>query len=229
MGKHFSKEFKEMVVNDYKKGECGGHQQIAKKYNIDESTLWHWIVKDRIQGNQDNDIENKRGRTKEENIDYKGFIFIGLMNVDGDPYVIEYNVRLGDPETEGVMTRIDSDLLALLDACAQGKLDEVEYQTSKNTSVTVMLVSGGYPEDYKKGMLMTGLENLSEDCIIAHAGTKMNDDGEIVTSGGRVIAVTAHGKDIEEARAKAYDNVEKIKFTGVNYRHDIGLDLMNLV
>jgi phosphoribosylamine--glycine ligase len=164
---------------------------------------------------------------KEENIDYKGFIFIGLMNVDGDPYVIEYNVRMGDPETEGVMTRIDSDLVALLNACAQGKLNEVEYQTSKNTSVTVMLVSGGYPEDYKKGMVMTGFEELS-DCIIAHAGTKFNDKGEVVTSGGRVIAVTAHGKNIEEARAKAYQNVEKIKFEGVNYRHDIGLDLMNL-
>ncbi len=171
------------------------------------------IIKPTIQG------------LKEENIDYKGFIFIGLMNVDGDPYVIEYNVRMGDPETEGVMTRIDSDLVALLDACAQGRLNEVEYQTSKNTSVTVMLVSGGYPEDYKKGMVMTGFEELS-DCIIAHAGTKFNDKGEVVTSGGRVIAVTAHGKNIEEARAKAYQNVEKIKFEGVNYRHDIGLDLM---
>ena len=164
---------------------------------------------------------------KEENIDYKGFIFIGLMNVDGDPYVIEYNVRMGDPETEGVMTRIDSDLLALLDACAKGKLNEVDYQTSKNT-VTVMLVSGGYPEDYKKGMLMTGFEELDADCIIAHAGTKLNDKGEVVTSGGRVIAVTAHGKNIEEAREKAYRNVERIKFEGVNYRRDIGIDLMNL-
>lgn len=165
---------------------------------------------------------------KEENIDYKGFIFIGLMNVDGDPYVIEYNVRMGDPETEGVMTRIDSDLLALLDACAKGKLNEVDYQTSKNTSVTVMLVSGGYPEDYKKGMLMTDFEELDADCIIAHAGTKLNDKGEVVTSGGRVIAVTAHGKNIEEAREKAYRNVERIKFEGVNYRRDIGIDLMNL-
>ena len=150
------------------------------------------------------------------------------MNVEGEPFVIEYNVRMGDPETEGVMTRIDSDLAALLDACAQGKLDEVDYQTSKNTSVTVMLVSGGYPEDYKKGMVMTGLDELSDDCIIAHAGTKLNDKGEIVTSGGRVIAVTAHGHNIEEAREKAYRDVEKIKFEGVNYRHDIGLDLMNL-
>ncbi len=172
------------------------------------------IIKPTIQG------------LKSENIDYKGFIFIGLMNVDGDPYVIEYNVRMGDPETEGVMTRIDSDLLALLDACAQGKLDEVDYKTSKNTSVTVMLVSGGYPEDYKKGVVMSGLDDLSDDCIIAHAGTKLNENGDVVTSGGRVIAVTAHGKDIEEARNKAYQNVEKIRFEGVNYRHDIGLDLM---
>ena len=173
------------------------------------------IIKPTIQG------------LKMEKIDYKGFIFLGLMNVAGDPYVIEYNVRMGDPETEGVMTRIDSDLAAILDACAQGRLDEVEYKTSENTSVTVMLVSAGYPEDYKKGMVMTGFENL-DDCIIAHAGTKLNDRGEVVTSGGRVIAVTAHGKNIEEAREKAYRNAEKIKFEGVNYRHDIGLDLMKL-
>ena len=173
------------------------------------------IIKPTIQG------------LKMEKIDYKGFIFLGLMNVAGDPYVIEYNVRMGDPETEGVMTRIDSDLAAILDACAQGRLDEVEYKTSENTSVTVMLVSGGYPEDYKKGMVMNGFENL-DDCIIAHAGTKLNDRGEVVTSGGRVIAVTAHGKNIEEAREKAYRNAEKIKFEGVNYRHDIGLDLMKL-
>lgn len=173
------------------------------------------IIKPTIQG------------LKMEKIDYKGFIFLGLMNVAGDPYVIEYNVRMGDPETEGVMTRIDSDLAAILDACAQGRLDEVEYKTSENTSVTVMLVSGGYPEDYKKGMVMTGFENL-DDCIIAHAGTKLNDRGEVVTSGGRVIAVTAHGKNIEEAREKAYRNAEKIKFEGVNCRHDIGLDLMKL-
>ena len=126
------------------------------------------------------------------------------------------------------MTRIDSDLLALLDACAQGKLNEVDYQTSKNTSVTVMLVSGGYPEDYKKGMVMSGFEDLDSDCIIAHAGTKLNDKGEVVTSGGRVIAVTAHGLNIEDARNKAYKNAERIKFEGVNYRRDIGLDLMNL-
>ena len=163
---------------------------------------------------------------KKEKIDYKGFIFLGLMNCGGDPYVIEYNVRMGDPETEGVMTRIDSDFAELLEKCAQGKLKEAHYQASKETSVTVMLVSGGYPEAYKKGMKITGLEDVCPCCIVAHAGTKF-DGNDIVTSGGRVIAVTAHGKNIEEAREKAYNNAKKIIFEGKNYRHDIGLDLMN--
>lgn len=163
---------------------------------------------------------------KKEKIDYKGFIFLGLMNCGGDPYVIEYNVRMGDPETEGVMTRIDSDFAVLLDKCAQGKLNEAHYQVSPETSVTVMLVSGGYPESYKKGMKITGLEDVCPCCIVAHAGTKF-DGNDIVTSGGRVIAVTAHGKNIEEAREKAYHSAKMIKFDGKNFRHDIGLDLMN--
>lgn len=163
---------------------------------------------------------------KKEKIDYKGFIFLGLMNCGGDPYVIEYNVRMGDPETEGVMTRIDSDFAVLLDKCAQGKLNEAHYQVSPETSVTVMLVSGGYPESYKKGMKITGLEEVCPCCIVAHAGTKF-DGNDIVTSGGRVIAVTAHGKNIEEAREKAYHSAKMIKFEGKNFRHDIGVDLMN--
>ena len=162
---------------------------------------------------------------KKEQIDYKGFIFLGLMNCGGDPYVIEYNVRMGDPETEGVMTRIDSDFAELLDKCAQGKLKEAHYKVNPDTSVTVMLVSGGYPEAYKKGMKITGLDDVCPCCIVAHAGTKL-DGNDIVTSGGRVIAVTAHGKNIEEAREKAYNNAKKIVFEGKNYRHDIGLDLM---
>jgi len=174
------------------------------------------IVKPTIKG-----IQN-------ENIDYKGFIFLGLMNCGGDPYVIEYNVRMGDPETEGVMTRIDSDFAMLLDACAQGRLADAHYKASADTSVTVMLVSGGYPESYKKGMIINGLNDVCPNCVVAHAGTKFDADGNVVTSGGRVIAVTAHGKNIAEAREKAYQNVKKIKFDGVNFRHDIGLDLMNL-
>ena len=164
---------------------------------------------------------------KTEGIDYKGFIFLGLMNDGGNPYVIEYNVRMGDPETEAVMTRIEGDFADLLFACADGRLNEVHYAKSDKTAVTVMMVSGGYPEAYEKGKKMSGLEGL-KDVVAFHAGTAFNTDNDVVTSGGRVIAVTAHGSSIEEARTKAYREVEKIHFEGVNYRHDIGLDLMQL-
>ena len=164
---------------------------------------------------------------KAEGIDYKGFIFLGLMNDNGNPYVIEYNVRMGDPETEAVMTRIEGDFADLLDACADGRLDEVHYAKSNKTAVTVMLVSGGYPEAYKKGMVMSGLD-LLKDVVAFHAGTTFDADNNVVTSGGRVIAVTAHGESIEEARGVAYRKAEKIRFEGVNYRHDIGLDLMKM-
>ena len=164
---------------------------------------------------------------KAEGIDYKGFIFLGLMNDNGNPYVIEYNVRMGDPETEAVMTRIEGDFADLLDACADGRLNEVHYAKSDKTAVTVMLVSGGYPEAYKKGMVMSGLDSL-KDVVAFHAGTTFDADNNVVTSGGRVIAVTAHGESIEEARSVAYREAEKIRFEGVNYRHDIGLDLMKM-
>lgn len=174
------------------------------------------IIKPTIQG------------LKEENIDYKGFIFLGLMNCGGDPYVIEYNVRMGDPETEGVMTRINSDLAKLLSDCADGKLRDSEFRISPDTSVTVMLVSGGYPEHYQKGMVMSGLDDVEDDVVLAHAGTKLDENADVVTAGGRVIAVTALGPDITEARKKAYENAAKISFNGVYYRHDIGLDLLNI-
>ena len=174
------------------------------------------IIKPTIQG------------LKEENIDYKGFIFLGLMNCGGDPYVIEYNVRMGDPETEGVMTRINSDLAKLLSDCADGKLRDSEFRISPDTSVTVMLVSGGYPEHYQKGMVMSGLDDVEDDVVLAHAGTKLDENADVVTAGGRVIAVTALGPDITQAREKAYENAAKISFNGVYYRHDIGLDLLNI-
>ena len=164
---------------------------------------------------------------KKESIDYKGFIFLGLMNCGGNPYVIEYNVRMGDPETEAVMTRIEGDFADLLNACADGCLDQVHYAKSPKTAVTVMMVSGGYPEAYQKGKVMTGFDQL-KDCVAFHAGTAFNAEGQVVTAGGRVIAVTAHGETIEEARSKAYQEVEKIHFEGVNFRHDIGLDLMRM-
>lgn len=164
---------------------------------------------------------------KAENIDYKGFIFLGLMNDGGNPYVIEYNVRMGDPETEAVLTRIEGDFADLLDACAEGRLNEVHYAKSDKTAVTVMMVSGGYPEAYQKGKKMSGLDNL-KDIVAFHAGTAFDADKDVVTAGGRVIAVTACGSSIEEARTIAYREVEKIRFEGVNYRHDIGLDLMKM-
>ena len=164
---------------------------------------------------------------KVEDIDYKGFIFLGLMNDGGNPYVIEYNVRMGDPETEAVMTRIEGDFADLLMACANGCLNEVHYAKSDKTAVTVMMVSGGYPEAYKKGMIMSGLDN-NKDVVAFHAGTAFDAENNVVTAGGRVIAVTAHGDSIEEARGIAYREVEKIHFEGVNYRHDIGLDLMRM-
>ena len=162
---------------------------------------------------------------KAEGIDYKGFIFLGLMNSEGDPYVIEYNVRMGDPETEAVMTRIEGDFADLLYACADGCLDKVHYAKSDKTAVTVMLVSGGYPEGYEKGKAMSGLDKLN-GCVAFHAGTALHADGAVVTAGGRVVAVTAQGDSIGEARQKAYENVKRIRFEGVNYRNDIGLDLM---
>ncbi len=164
---------------------------------------------------------------KAEGIDYKGFIFLGLMNDGGNPYVIEYNVRMGDPETEAVMTRIEGDFADLLFACADGRLNEVFYAKSDKTAVTVMMVSGGYPEAYEKGKVMTGLDALKE-VVAFHAGTAFNAENEVVTAGGRVIALTAHGNSIEEARNKAYHEVEKVHFEDINYRHDIGLDLMRM-
>lgn len=160
-----------------------------------------------------------------EHIDYKGFIFLGLMNDGGNPFVIEYNVRMGDPETEAVMTRIDGDFAAMLAACAEGRLNEVGYAKSPMTAVTVVMVSGGYPETYRKGFKMSGLEDV-EGCTAFHAGTTFNSNGDIVTDGGRVLAVTALDATIESARKKAYAGVDKIHFDAASFRHDIGIDLM---
>ena len=162
---------------------------------------------------------------KSEGIDYKGFIFLGLMNQMGNPYVIEYNVRMGDPETEAVMTRIEGDFVEILQACAVGQLDRVQYAKSPQTAVTVMMVSGGYPETYQKGKVMTGLDQLT-DSVAFHAGTAFNETGEVVTAGGRVIAVTVLGDSITDARTKAYREAEKIHFDGEYHRKDIGVDLM---
>lgn len=160
-----------------------------------------------------------------EGIDYRGFIFLGLINVGGEPMVIEYNVRMGDPETEAVMLRIDSDLVDLLEGAARGSLEGIELRESPMASATVMMVSGGYPESYPKGKEITGLENVT-DSIPFHAGTKRDADGRLLTSGGRVISVSSLGKDISEALKQSYKSIESINFDGAYFRSDIGRDLM---
>ena len=159
----------------------------------------------------------------EEDIDYKGFIFIGLMVVNGNPKVIEYNVRMGDPETEVVIPRIKSDLLNLFKGIGNGSFSEVDFDISEEVAATVMLVSGGYPESYEKGKEINGFDEV-EDSILFHSGTITKDD-KIVTNGGRVMAITSLGQDIDKAVNKSLQNAEKIDFKGKYYRKDIGFDL----
>jgi len=162
---------------------------------------------------------------KREAIDYKGFIFVGIMNVGGSPFVIEYNARLGDPETQAIMPRIKSDFLELLLAAAKGELKEKAIDLDTNYAVTVALVSGGYPGEFKKGKVIRGLETAG-DSLVFHAGTKKEGD-KVVTEGGRVVAVTGKGPSLEEARKRAYDRATGIEWDGLYFRKDIGIDLLN--
>jgi phosphoribosylamine--glycine ligase len=170
------------------------------------------IVKPTIEGLQKDGIE------------YKGFVFIGLIIVKNEPIVIEYNVRMGDPETEVVMPRIKTDLVDLFIAVASDKLYEIDLEIDPRSATTVMLVSGGYPEDYEKGFVISGIENI-EDSLIFHAGTKL-DNEKVTTSGGRVLAITSFGNDFQEAIKKSYQNIDKLHFDKMYYRKDIGRDLL---
>jgi phosphoribosylamine--glycine ligase len=159
-----------------------------------------------------------------DGIPYRGFVFIGLINVKGEPIVIEYNVRMGDPETEVVIPRLKSDLVELFQAVANQKLDEVQLEIDERSATTVMVVSGGYPEEYEKGKEILGLENV-QDSIVFHAGTK-TENGKIMSNGGRVLAVTSYGANFREAVKKSYENIEKLHFDTMYYRKDIGFDLL---
>ena len=169
------------------------------------------IVKPTIEGLQSDGIE------------YKGFVFIGLINVKGEPIVIEYNVRMGDPETEVVIPRLKSDLVELFQAVGNQTLDQVSLEVDERSATTIMVVSGGYPEDYGKGFEISGLENI-EDSIVFHAGTKL-ENGKVVTNGGRVIAITSFGESFQDAIKKSYQNIDKLNFDKMYFRKDIGFDL----
>jgi phosphoribosylamine--glycine ligase len=209
------------VAKDYKRigeGDTGlntGGMGAVSPVSFADKTFMDKVVK-RI-------VEPTIAGLREENITYKGFIFLGLINVDGEPIVIEYNVRMGDPETEVVMLRIQSDMLDLLDGVANSTLSDKEISEDPRYAVTVMMVSEGYPGNYEKGKAIHGLENECRS-ILFHAGTKKTEDG-IVTAGGRVIAVSSYGADKDEALRHSFESIGKINFDGKYYRKDIGFDL----